>query len=132
MFRIVSERLCWWPVTFPGVTEEGGIIENKIELRFKVLDEDDFQPFVDRLTGISADQVEADVQAEKPTESARAAALLSEVVRDWRLVAAANGEALPFSAENFRALLRTPNVGGAIGRAYISCRNAKPEVREGN
>lgn len=124
MFRLVSERLVWWPVTFPGVTEEGDVVENKIELRFRVLDEDEFPAFLKDLMAAAAPEVEV--------TTTRAASVLAPIVRDWRGVAAENGEPMSFSAENFRLLLLQPGVSGAIGRAFISCRNATPEVREGN
>jgi hypothetical protein len=133
MFRIVKERLAWWPVMFPGVTEEGEVIENKIELRFAILDEDEFPEFVDRLFKAPAHvvgDVETDVAPEP--ESARAARVLLDVVRDWRDVAGENGQPISFGPDSFRSLLKVPGVGGAIGRAYIACRNATPEVREGN
>jgi hypothetical protein len=54
MFRIVNERLAWWPVTFPGVSEDGSVIENRIELRFRILDDDEFPDFLVKLTDVAA------------------------------------------------------------------------------
>jgi hypothetical protein len=130
MFRIVSERLAWWPVSFAGVGEDGTIVENKIEMRFKILDEDAFPDFLASLTDFVGEKPAAIAAEEKPT--AIVARRLLPVVRDWRGVASENGEPLPWSEQNFEALLRVPNVAAAIGRAYIACRNATPEIRAGN
>ena len=137
MFRIVNERLAWWPVTVPGVSEDGSVIENRIELRFRILDDDEFPNFLVKLTDLAAmaNPAIADAAASgeaPPAPSVLTARLLSPIVRDWRGVAAENGEALSFSEDTFRLLLRQPGVSGAVGRAYINCRNATPEIRAGN
>lgn len=137
MFRIVNERLAWWSVTFPGVAEDGEVVENRIELRFRILDEDEFPEFMVKLTDTAAlaNPAVADAAAsgEAPeAPSVLAARLLAPIVRDWRGVASENGEALPYSEETFRLLLRQPGVSGAVGRAYINCRNATPDIRAGN
>jgi len=149
MFVLAKERLAWWPVIFPSVAEDGSVIENKIELRFVILGEDQFPAFVARLTAPLADAGEAlpadggagdgdaaggvvTTQTDIEVQSARAIEALLDVVRDWRHVAAENGEPLPFNRENFGLLLNVPNAAAAIGRAYVGCRNATPEIRQGN
>lgn len=150
MFVLAKERLAWWPVIFPSVAEDGSVIENKIELRFVILGEDQFPAFIARLTAPLAvaenvqsagdDNAVADEafvpDTAAPTDieaqSARAVEALLEVVRDWRHVAAENGEPLPFNRDNFGLLLNVPNAAAAIGRAYVGCRNATPEIRQGN
>lgn len=149
MFVLAKERLAWWPVTFPSVTDAGGVIDNRIELRFVILGEEEFPSFVKRLTApamqaaavvdagddVSAatavPAIESDIESSS-TSSARTLETLLEVVRDWRHVGAENGEPLPFNRENFGALLNVPNAAAAIGRGYVACRSATPEIREGN
>lgn len=150
MFVLAKERLAWWPVMFPSVADDGSVIENKIELRFVILGEDQFPTFIARLTeplsvtgdpsmdGVAGVGGEGDGGAlaasasDSEKQSARAVEALLEVVRDWRHVAGENGEPLPFNRDNFGLLLNVPNAAGAIGRAYVSCRNATPEIRQGN
>lgn len=150
MFVLAKERLAWWPVIFPSVAEDGSVIENKIELRFVILGEDQFSAFVARLTaplavadeplpddevvasGDAASGAEIAALADIEAQGARAIEALLKVVRDWRHVAAENGEPLPFNRENFALLLNVPNAAAAIGRAYVGCRNATPEIRQGN
>lgn len=143
MFVLAKERLAWWPVTFPSVADDGVVIENRIELRFMILGEDLFPAFITRLTqplaqplanasgDVLADTEVSEVGAHQAADTAALDALL-EVVRDWRHVAGENGEPLPFNRDNFGLLLNVPNAAGAIGRAYIACRMATPEIRQGN
>ena len=129
MFKVVSETLAWWPVIFAGVTEEGAVVENKIELRFRILDEDEIDEF-----GAAAARAVAGAKSEGVSEknSVRMQRVLEPVVRDWRLVAGANGEPMPFGDANFQALLRVPNVFPAILSAYGACRAGREDVRAGN
>lgn len=136
MFKVISETLVWWPVLFAGVTDDGDIVENKIEVRFRILDEDAIDDFARTtnliLTG-KQDAGDADPEVkERPAPSILMQRGLSPIVRDWRLVAGANGEALPFNPDNFCSLLRVPNVFPAILAAYGACRTGRSEVRAGN
>lgn len=137
MFKIIAEPLVWWPVTFPGVTDEGEVVENKIEMRFVVLDEDAMEAFSIATGKLLASKLTDDNQEilapeDRPTSSTVAQQALQPIVRDWRGVGAENGEPLPYNADNFRALLRVPNVFTAILRAYGACRAGRAEVRSGN
>lgn len=139
MFKVISETLVWWPVLFAGVTEEGEVVENKIEMRFRILDEDAIDDFA-RATNLilsppqkkfSPDET-PDTPVDRPVPSVLMQRGLSPIVRDWRMVAGANGEALPFNEDNFCALLRVPNVFPAILAAYAACRAGRAETRAGN
>jgi hypothetical protein len=140
MFKIIAEPLVWWPVLFAGVMEDGTVIENKIEIRFVILGEDEIDSFGKDteilLSGPVATEGEegGDAEAAKPTvsPSARYLPLIQRIARDWRGVGAANGEALPFTAANLQALLNIPNVLPAILLAYGACRSGRAEVRSGN
>lgn len=139
MFKVISETLVWWPVLFAGVTEEGQVVENKIEVRFRILDEDAIDDFV-RATSLilsppkakNADDGAAATLADRPAPSFLMQRCLSSIVCDWRMVAGANGEAMPFNEDNFCALLRVPNVFPAILAAYAACRAGRAETRTGN
>lgn len=137
MFKVISETLVWWPVLFAGVTDDGKVVENKIELRFLILDEDaidDFARTTNLILAGERDAVDA-VGEENPARVVPSILMqrgLSPIVRDWRMVAGANGEAMPFNEDNFRALLRVPNVFAAILSAYAACRAGRAETRAGN
>lgn len=124
-YRIVPNRRAWWPVIFPGVTEDGEIVENRFELRFNLLDEDEHFELLREAAGIGDKGSGAkfgDV----------AAPFVERMAADWRGVAAENGDALPFTAENVKLVVRQPGVWAAITRAYAACRKAEPEIREKN
>lgn len=129
MFRLVSKRRAWWPVIFAGVSEEGEIVENRVELRFTILDEDEIVGFYQKLT--AANEAPPDEGAPLGA-STRVAPVLLEIIDDWRGVAAENKELIAFSEERFAQFLRVPNVPLAIGIAYHHCRAATPETRAGN
>lgn len=134
MFRIVSRRAAWWPIRFGGVTEDGKIVQNEVELRFIILDEDQIVDFFARLeqanrpafaTGLPGD-------TEPLSQAAMMLPLLLEIVDDWRNVGDENGKALPFSPDNFLQFLKVPNAARAIGAGYRDCRAAAPDARAGN
>lgn len=142
MFRIVSRRTAWWPVRFGGVTEDGKIVENEVELRFVVLDEDEIVDFFARLEKASDEAAQAREQpaastsavseAVNPSSAAAVLPRMLEIVEDWRNVGNENGGALPFTPDNFLQFLKVPNVAKAIGGAYRDCRAAVPQARAGN
>lgn len=131
MFVMTEERLVWWKVRFRMAAEDGSVAEHEIEMRFVVLDEADFPQFAQKFLVAPGGSAEPTPAAVAARFDASVKALL-EVVRDWRGVMAVSGEPLPFNPENFRRFMKLPLVMTAVGNAYVSCRNAAPEVREGN
>ncbi|WP_336973415.1 histidine kinase [Sphingobium aromaticiconvertens] len=137
MFKIIAEPLVWWPVLFAGVQEDGAVVENKIELRFVILGEDEIDAFgketAEFLSGAATESsVEGEAGQPVVSPSALSVQLIQRIARDWRGVAAENEEPLPFNAANLQSLLNVPNVLPAVLRAYGSCRAARPEIRSGN
>lgn len=131
MFVIIDERLVWWKARFRAADAEGAIVEHEIELQFVILDEADFPKFAQKFVTPANASAEPSVAAIGQRFDTSVNALL-EVVRGWRGVMDANGEPLPFTPENFRRLMKVPLVMAAVGNAYIACRQAAPEAREGN
>lgn len=149
MFKLVAERRAWWPVTFPGVAEDGSIVENTFELRFTVHGEDEFYTLFDEALQIGRDQdaAKAEVaealtaaagggEAEAPRASPRMSELYTDFVEkvatDWRGVAAENGESLPWDRANLRAVMNVPGAFQGVLSALVACRRALPKEREGN
>lgn len=124
-YCIVAQPRAWWPVIFPGVTEEGQVIENKFELRFFIHDED-------RAEELAREADTLDNMSGELSLSERACVFTESLACDWRGVLAENKEPLPWNSDNIRLLVKQPGVFKAICRAWISCRNATPEIREGN
>lgn len=129
MFKIIPAPLVWWPVTFPGVTEEGVVIENKFEMRFRIMGEDEHVQF---LLDVAKEDEVAVNDAVMTAPSATAAKVVKRVAVDWRSVAAENGELLKFDDEHLCQLLNIPNVFTGIMKAYRDCRAGHAAIRSGN
>lgn len=125
-YRIISQRRAWWPVTFPGVSEEGDVVENRFEMRFNLLDEDAHIAFLNDASALGS-------HGSKEMDFGEAALpFVRRMADNWRGVEAENGDALPFTDENIALLVKQPGVWPAIARGYASCRKAEPEIREKN
>ena len=130
-FKIVKSPKAWWPVTFSGVSEDGAIVQNSFEMRFRILDEDE-QAAIEAEFRDLGEQEGADALI----PSKVSADLVMRIAEDWRGVCVDDGTeagaSLPFSAENVPTLMKVPNVFRAIGDAYRACRAGVPEARRGN
>ena len=146
MFKIVKERRAWWPVKFNGVTGEGRVVENEIELRFNILSEDEhaqLQADAAKLAQRAEEMVREEAGDEELVEDEaerRTLAVLSRlyaeftrrIAVDWRKVGAENGDPLPFEDENIRLLMNVPGVFKATVAAYGRCRIGEKDTRAGN
>lgn len=132
-FKIVKNPKAWWPVFIPGVTDDGTVVENSFEMRFRILDDDE-----NRAVAEEMQRVAETFDPTATSESELAAQLVEKIAEDWRGVEmedAAGGDAaisLPFTADNIRLVVKLPNAWDAIARAYRACRTATPEKRLGN
>lgn len=130
MFVVVKERRAWWPVVWRGAAEDGGaLIENRIELRFRLLDVDALEALQKR-----AAEVDTEIAAAAPgrARSEIYAGLIAEIASDWRGVCAENSEPLPWSADNLRLLMGVPGIFGIVMEAYRDCLAGRAETRLGN
>jgi hypothetical protein len=138
MFKIVDKATAWWPVKWTGVTGEGRVVENRIEMQFELLDADAVTEL--RAEGVRVDQRVAELSVGIPAEQDGAPATATEIwadfvlrfCRDWRGVGAANGEPLPFCRENLIRLLKVNGVFSATCTAINDCLAGKAETRAGN
>lgn len=129
MYKITALPLVWWPVTFPGVTEDGEVVDNRFEMRFRILGEDEHQAFV-LDTSNNERLIVSDGSVSAPSEEA--VKVVRQIAADWRGVAAENGELVKFDDEHLRQLVNAPNVFTGIMKAYAACRAGRAEVRAGN
>jgi hypothetical protein len=159
MFKVVQGRRAWWPVVFNGVTEEGKVVENKIELRFHIHGEDEYSEVMFQLSrlqsraeelarmeidgpaaaegdeaGADADDVDADARrvVERKILGRLYAEFVERIAIDWRGIGFENGVAMKFEKDNLEAALVTPNLFAAIVGAYQKCRRGERDVRQGN
>lgn len=103
MFKLVSERVAWIDVKWPGLSEDGVTVENKIECQIVLVDMDD----VGSLTDLGGDDK---------------LGVFKRFVRDWRGVADEAGRSLPMTDENIEAMIRVPmfllGFATSYGEAY--------------
>lgn len=131
-FRIVAKPRAWWPVTFPGVGEDGKIIENMIELRFMLLKVDAAEVLDEQISTRMKEAVEAKQRGDDITSSMVLRDLLKLFAEDWRGVLAENGDALPWNDENIRMLMNEPNLFDHCITAYRRCLAGGQDIRQGN
>jgi hypothetical protein len=143
-YRIVPNARAWWPVTFPGVTEEGEVVTNKIELRFQLHTEDEHVALLTEAAALpekarqAADAAKAETdekrkELERTMLSGFYADFVQRLAVDWRGVAAENGDTLKWEPENIRLLMNQPGgIFQACVRAYVACRAGEKDVRSGN
>lgn len=145
-YRVVKDARAWWPVTWTGVTEDGDLIENSIELRFRRLK-------VDAASAWLADVVVAQaIEAEPGADLSRVyAELVARIATDWRGVEAENGDPLrwdvpdgwlsdldadgarkPLDAPNVRLLMNEGGMFTAIFKAFRACLSGEEKIRSGN
>jgi hypothetical protein len=133
MFRIVKQPRAWWPVVWSGVDEDGNVVENRIEMRFRLIKVDEF---VELMRETVAVQTRADDAASTEEEQKRTSVAFAEVVEriaeDWRHVAAENGEPLVWNRENLTMLMNEPRVFDQTMEAFREVSAGAAEVRQGN
>ena len=126
-FTIVKHSRAWWPVKWNGVAEDGTIVENAIELRFRRTKVDESAAFIRDV--VAAQDKEGEEGVDLP---ALYVGFVQRIADDWRGVLAENGEPLPWSDSNLYLLM---NEGGLFHRtfnAWRDCLAAEPGIRAGN
>ena len=135
MFKLVEERRAWQPVTFPGLTEEGETVENKVEMQFVLLSTDANQTLLeearDLTGGAPAEAGEGGANADE-TMSETMARFGMKIIRDWRGVHEANDDPIKFSAANLARLFNVPGVFEATLVAYRNACAGGKDARAGN
>lgn len=126
-FRIVKEARAWWPVAWDGLAEDGSAVKNRIELRFRQMKTDAAAAF-----GVEVAEARAKEAVPGTDLPALYVALVMKMADDWRLVAAENGETLPFTVENVRLLMNEFGLFGHVFEAFRDCLARRRETREGN
>jgi hypothetical protein len=123
-YKIVKNPRAWWPVTFNSVSEEGEIVENKFEMRFRILDEDE-------LAELTKLERKIDVSEAVPSEVA--AEIVLKIAEDWKGILDDDGSdagaSLAFTPANVAMLMKVPNVYFGVAAAFRACRAG---VRPGN
>lgn len=145
-YRIVKDRTAWWPVTWKGVAEDGSLVDNRIELRFRVMKVDEAAAMIAAVQGAAEAEEQPGARL-----AALWASLVAQMATDWRGLEQENGEPLrwdvpagwyvdrdeagavkPLTAPNLELLLNEPGMFRHIFDAFRDCINARERLREGN
>ena len=127
MFKLVKERLAWWPVKWMVPAEDGGKgREVKVELQFRVKSVDDLMGVLRAAESINT---EAGPEEDNPAISVAMAKAFAPMIADWRGVGDEDGASLAFSQDGLEMLFNMPGVFDAALRAYRSCVTGTPEAR---
>lgn len=147
MFKIVEKRRTWWPVIFWGVKENGKPVENKIEMQFEILPEDDhlqllldakdIMVWIEKEPQDEGGEAEAEPDADAPVSLSQAEARFAmRFAHDWKHVCeddgSDDGKPLEFNEANLAKFFNLPNTFRATLEAYRKCREGAPEKRRGN
>lgn len=128
-YRIVKDRRAWWPVSWPGVDDEGAIVTNEIEMRFRLMKVDEAFGIATAVDGTRID--ETDPEAGRRQVQAWTALVL-RMADDWRGVLAENGDPIPFNDANVALLMNEPTLFSHVFDAFRDAMNARERLREGN
>lgn len=122
-YRIVRSQRAWWPVEFPGVTEDGEIVGNKIEMRFHQMKVDTGASFLREV--LAAEQRE---MVEGVDAVGIYSGLVARMADDWRGLEAENGEPMKFDGAAWLAALadRQARLDKALAFAAEADEEAKP------
>ena len=132
MFTIVQKPRAWWPVTFLGVTEDGEVVTNKIEMNFFIMKIDELADFNRKKVEMSA-EIEERLGAEDELTASRVGVELVKLIAgNWRGVAAEGVGEIPWNDENLRMLLDVTNALDGVIDAWSDCMAARQKVHEGN
>ena len=131
-YRIVKQPQAWWPVEWDGVAEDGGIVANRIELRFRLLKVAEAAQFIRDAMALRTREQEEMVAGKGDELAVLYAGLVERIATDWRGVEAENGEPLPWQTANLALLMNEPGLFAHVSEAFRGCLAAEPKIRAGN
>ncbi len=125
MFKIVTHRKVWWPVSFDVALDNGRTQVAKFDMRFIILGVDDAK-------GIERDAAAIDSADEGRPLSQQKAEMLLKIADDWKDVADEDGTKLDFSVESLAKLANVSGMFEAVIAAYAGCLRGRVENRRKN
>lgn len=103
MFKVVKERLFWWPVEV-AIPQDGGGFE--------------IQTFRAQLAHLPLDELEATLR-EVTLRGTAAVESVAHLLRDWDEIEDDAATPIPYSLENLAMLLQQPGFGPALTEAIM-------------
>lgn len=127
MFKLVKERLVWWPVTVAIPADDGDVEEQSFSLKFRVRDVDGNRELLATAPAMTASDA-----GEKPLSESYADFVM-QLATDWKDVAVeGEKELLPFCRTNLIEAMKVPGAFMAVLEAYRSCSLGEKATRAGN
>lgn len=125
MFKVVKERLVWWPVTVAVPADDGNVEEQSFSLRFRVRDVDGNRDLLANAPAIGPNDA-----GEKPL-SETYAEFVEQLATDWKEVEDEHAP-LAFNHNNLVDVMKVPGAFMAVLEAYRSCSLGEKATRTGN
>lgn len=133
MFKIVKERLSWWPVIVSVPAEDGGTSADvKFDLQFRITTVDEMAKMVNEASAVAQSMRSDDEDAESNTVSATMAKLFGPFVANWRGVGDEGGSTLPYTDDALRQLFDVPGAFAASLSSFNDCAQGLPKARRKN
>lgn len=123
MFKVVKERLVWWPVVWDVPVDGGKVEQAEFKVRFRLIDISDLNKWL------------RDIDQEQANEREfvdQCVDIVKRIATDWEGVVDADDKAIEFSDPGIRTLMSVPAVFSAIINAYRGCLAGLPETRAKN
>jgi len=105
MFKLKKSNVVWWPVTIKVPTDGGTVSEHKIQVKFELTTQDNFDELAKQ----------GDIT------------LLKKLVKDWQDINNEDDTPLVFNDENLNVLCQLPYVRSALIMGYMSAASGAPE-----
>jgi hypothetical protein len=104
MFKLQKTNAVWWPVTINVPADGGTVTEHKIQVKFELIPQDEFDSLAQQ----------GDIN------------LLQRFVKDWQDISNENDEPLPFNDENSALLFKVPYLRSAFIYGYMNAVSGAP------
>jgi hypothetical protein len=125
MFKVVKERLVWWPVTVAVPADDGNVDEQSFSLRFRVRDVDGNRDLLANAPAIGPGD-----SGERPLSESYAE-FVEQLATDWKEVEDEHAP-LAFNHSNLVDVMKVPGAFMSVLEAYRSCSLGEKATRTGN
>lgn len=123
MFKVVKERLVWWPVVWDVPVDGGKVEQTQFKMKFRMVDLTQLNALVAQIDKLERDDAALVDQWLN---------IVQKISADWEGVAGEDDEVLAFTPDNVRLLLSIPGTFNAIFGAYRGFIAGIPEERAKN
>lgn len=123
MFKVVKERLVWWPVVWDVPVDGGKVEQAEIKMQFRLFDLDQLNTLLATIDKLEQDEAAIVDQWLN---------IVQRIASNWQGVVGDDDKDLDFNPDNVRALLSIPGTFNAIFAGYRGFVAGLPETRAKN